>query len=59
MQPSSPIALYQQAIDAGDYQADDVQLRTVARLDTLYQALNQRQSAPAANVGIRGHLGRL
>ncbi|CNL58405.1 cell division protein ZapE [Yersinia kristensenii] len=59
MQPSSPIALYQQAIDAGDYQADDVQRRTVARLDTLYQALNQRQSTPAVNVGIRGHLGRL
>ncbi|CNH74952.1 ATPase [Yersinia kristensenii] len=59
MQPSSPIALYQQAIDAGDYQSDDVQRRTVARLDTLYQELNQRQSTPAVNVGIRGRLGRL
>ncbi|MBW5811864.1 cell division protein ZapE [Yersinia kristensenii] len=59
MQPSSPIALYQQAIDAGDYQSDDVQRRTVARLDTLYQALNQRQSAPVVNMGIRAQLGRL
>ncbi|CNG99430.1 ATPase [Yersinia thracica] len=59
MQPSSPIALYQQAIDAGDYQSDDVQRRTVARLDTLYQDLNQRQSTSVVNVGIRGRLGRL
>ena len=59
MKPSSPIALYQQAIDAGDYQPDDVQQRTVARLDTLYQELNQRHSAPALNAGIRGRLGRL
>ncbi|WP_077175468.1 cell division protein ZapE [Yersinia proxima] len=59
MQPSSPIALYQQAIDAGDYQPDDVQQRTVARLDILYQELNQRHSAPALNAGIRGRLGRL
>lgn len=59
MQPSSPIALYQQALDAGDYQPDDVQWRTVARLDTLYQELNQRPSPSVANEGIRGRLGRL
>lgn len=59
MQPSSPIALYQQAIDAGDYQPDDVQRRTVARLDTLYRELNQHHSTPAVNNGIRGRLGRL
>lgn len=54
MQPSSPIALYQQALDAGDYQPDDVQRRTVARLDTLYQELNQRQNTPPASAGLRG-----
>lgn len=59
MQPSSPIALYQQALDAGDYQPDDVQRRTVARLDTLYQELNQRQNTPPASAGLRGRLGRL
>lgn len=59
MQPSSPIALYQQAIDAGDYQPDDVQRRTVARLDTLYRELNQHHSTPTVNNSIRGRLGRL
>ncbi|RXA97083.1 MULTISPECIES: cell division protein ZapE [Yersinia] len=59
MRPSSPIALYQQALDAGDYQPDDVQRRTVARLDTIYQELNQRQNTPPARAGLRGHLGRL
>ncbi|WP_145525257.1 AFG1/ZapE family ATPase, partial [Yersinia vastinensis] len=59
MRPSSPIALYQQALDAGDYQPDDVQRRTVARLDTIYQELNQRQNTPPARAGLRGCLGRL
>ncbi|WP_145601616.1 AFG1/ZapE family ATPase, partial [Yersinia frederiksenii] len=59
MQPSSPIALYQQALDAGDYQPDDVQRRTVTRLDTLYQELNQRQNTPPARAGLRRRLGRL
>ena len=59
MQLSSPIALYQQALDAGDYQPDDVQRRTVARLDTLYQELNQRTRPSVVNEGIRGRLGRL
>ncbi len=59
MRPSSPIALYQQALDAGDYQPDDVQRRTVARLDTIYQELNQRQNTPPARAGLRGRLGRL
>ncbi|WP_145523015.1 cell division protein ZapE [Yersinia rohdei] len=58
MQPSSPRALYQQALDAGDYQPDDVQQRTVARLETIYQELNQRQSTPSASTGLRGRLGR-
>ncbi len=43
MQQSSPITLYQQALDAGGYQPDDVQRRAVARLETIYQALNQYQ----------------
>ncbi|MGE4756058.1 cell division protein ZapE [Yersinia enterocolitica] len=59
MQPSSLIALYQQAIDAGDYQPDDVQRRTVARLDTLYRELNQHHSTPTVNNSIRGRLERL
>ncbi|MGE4800137.1 cell division protein ZapE [Yersinia hibernica] len=59
MQSSSPRVLYQQALDAGDYQPDAVQQRTVARLDAIYQELNQRQSSPAGSASIRGRLGRL
>ncbi|CNH68844.1 cell division protein ZapE [Yersinia pekkanenii] len=59
MQPSTPTALYQQALDAGDYQPDDVQRRAVARLDTIYQALNQQLSTPPARAGLRGRLSRL
>jgi cell division protein ZapE len=59
MQPSTPTALYQRAIDAGNYQPDDVQRRTVARLDTLYQELIQRQNMPPASVGLWGRLNRL
>jgi cell division protein ZapE len=59
MQPSTPTTLYQQALNAGDYQPDDVQRCAVARLDTIYQALNQRQSAPPASVSLRERLNRL
>ncbi|CNH92420.1 protein with nucleoside triphosphate hydrolase domain [Yersinia aldovae] len=59
MQPSTPTALYQQALDAGDYQPDEVQRRTVARLETLYQEFIQRQNTPPASVGLRRHLHRL
>ncbi len=59
MQPSTPTALYQQALDAGNYQPDDVQRRTVARLDTLYQELIQRQNMPPVSVGLWGRLNRL
>ncbi|MCW8112479.1 cell division protein ZapE [Yersinia intermedia] len=59
MQPTTPTALYQQALAAGDYQPDEVQRRAVARLDTLYQELNQRQSARPVNTSLRGRLNRL
>ncbi len=59
MQQSSPITLYQQALDAGGYQPDDVQRRAVARLETIYQALNQYQNVPAASASLRNRLGRL
>lgn len=58
MQQSSPITLYQQALDAGGYQPDDVQRRAVARLETIYQALNQYQNVPAASASLRNRLGR-
>ncbi|CNC89046.1 ATPase [Yersinia intermedia] len=59
MQPTTPTALYQQALAAGDYQPDEVQRRAVARLDTLYQELNQRQSVRPVNTSLRGRLNRL
>ncbi|MFA3781049.1 cell division protein ZapE [Yersinia sp. 1652 StPb PI] len=59
MQPSTPTALYQQALDAGDYQPDEVQRRAVARLDRLYQELNQRQSIAPTRASLRGRLNRL
>ncbi|CQJ64076.1 ATPase [Yersinia intermedia] len=59
MQPTTPTALYQQALAASDYQPDEVQRRAVARLDTLYQELNQRQSARPVNTSLRGRLNRL
>ncbi|WP_380692232.1 cell division protein ZapE [Serratia marcescens] len=59
MQALSPLSRYQQALDAGEYQADEVQRRAVTQLDRIYQALRQK---PAANVpagGLRGKLSRL
>ncbi|CNL04418.1 cell division protein ZapE [Yersinia aleksiciae] len=59
MQPTTPTTLYQQALNAGDYQSDDVQRRAVAQLDQIYHALTQRQSEPPAGAGLRGRLNRL
>ncbi len=59
MQLSTPTTIYQQALDAGDYQPDDVQRRAVAQLDQIYHALMQRQPEPPAGGGIRGRLNCL
>ncbi|WP_413530570.1 cell division protein ZapE [Rahnella inusitata] len=59
MQPKSPLILYQNAVDAGEFQPDAVQKQAVAQLDTIYQALSAI-SAPAAQSAKRGGmLGRL
>ncbi|KAA8999247.1 AFG1 family ATPase [Affinibrenneria salicis] len=50
MQYSTPLALYQQALSAGEYQPDDVQRQTVMRLDSIWQALVNRP-APRAPSG--------
>lgn len=39
MQQTTPLALYQQALSAGEYQPDEVQHQTVIRLDDMYRAL--------------------
>ncbi|RTG02478.1 cell division protein ZapE [Serratia marcescens] len=60
MQALSPLSRYQQALDAGEYQADEVQRRAVTQLDRIYQALRQKPAANApAGGGLRGKLSRL
>ncbi|WP_168403203.1 cell division protein ZapE [Erwinia amylovora] len=60
MQTMSPLALYQQALDNGEYQPDAVQHAAVARLDAIYQALSHAgpPSAPAGT-GLFGKLHKL
>ncbi|AUX74074.1 cell division protein ZapE [Erwinia pyrifoliae] len=60
MQTMSPLALYQQALDNGEYQPDDVQHAAIIRLDGIYQALSHARppSAPAGT-GLFGKLHKL
>ncbi len=41
-QQTTPLALYQQALSAGEYQPDEVQRQTVVRLEAIHQALCER-----------------
>lgn len=59
MQALSPLSRYQQALDAGEYQADEVQRRAVTQLDRIYQSLRQKPAANAPAGGLRGKLSRL
>ncbi|HAT5002461.1 cell division protein ZapE [Serratia marcescens] len=59
MQALSPLSRYQQALEAGEYQADEVQRRAVTQLDRIYQALRQKPAASAPAGGLRGKLSRL
>ncbi|MBI6154000.1 cell division protein ZapE [Serratia surfactantfaciens] len=59
MQALSPLSRYQQALDAGEYQADEVQRRAVTQLDRIYQALLQIPAVSAPAGGLRGKLSRL
>lgn len=56
MQAQSPLSRYQQALDAGEYQADAVQRQAVTQLDQIYQALQQLPAPAAANAGKRHNL---
>lgn len=56
MQAQSPLSRYQQALDAGEYQADAVQRQAVTQLDQIYQALQQLPAPAAANAGKRRNL---
>ncbi len=59
MQALSPLSRYQQALEAGEYQADEVQRRAVTQLDRIYQALLQKPAASAPAGALRGKLSRL
>lgn len=43
---TSPLALYQQELNRGDYQPDDVQQSAVTCLDEIYQSLTERMPQP-------------
>ncbi|MDU4091883.1 MAG: cell division protein ZapE [Pantoea sp.] len=57
MQTMSPLAHYQQALDKGEYQPDEVQHAAISRLDAIQQALIARQ--PAETVPASGWRGKL
>ncbi|MCV9879727.1 cell division protein ZapE [Brenneria izbisi] len=53
MQQTTPSALYQQALSAGEYQPDDVQRQTVMRLEMIHQALCERAAQTAGETSGR------
>ncbi|MEI7363816.1 cell division protein ZapE, partial [Pectobacterium parmentieri] len=55
-QQTTPLALYQQALSTGEYQPDEVQQQTVARLEAIHQALCER--ATDDGVGAPGRAGK-
>jgi cell division protein ZapE len=58
MQAQSPLSRYQRLLAAGEYQADEVQMKAVTQLDHIYQALQQTPAVSAPTVGLRGKLNR-
>jgi cell division protein ZapE len=58
MQAQSPLSRYQRLLAAGEYQADEVQMKAVTQLDHIYQALQQTPAVSAPAVGLRGKLNR-
>ncbi|MDE1474993.1 cell division protein ZapE [Xenorhabdus bovienii] len=60
MSPITPSSLYQSALSEGQYQPDEVQRNTVARLDIIHHDLGNRspeQALPSS--GLKSILGRL
>ncbi|MDT3252943.1 cell division protein ZapE [Serratia sp. root2] len=58
MQALSPLSRYQQALEAGEYQADEVQRQAVIRLEGIYLALQQIPAASVPAGGLRGKFSR-
>lgn len=59
MQSLSPTSRYQQALNEGTHQPDDVQREAVHRLDVIYQELTQQTPTPAQSGGLKAAFGRL
>lgn len=60
MQTTSPLALYQQALDKGEYQPDEIQREAMARLDAIQHALTTEVPTVAAPAkGLFGKLNKL
>lgn len=59
MQSLSPLARYQEALNEGTHQPDDVQRDAVSRLDTIYQALTAQPQAQPEPTGLMAKMGRM
>ena len=59
MQSTSPLSRYQQALDEGSHQPDDVQREAVSRLDAIFQELTEKSPGEPAPTGMMAKFGRL
>lgn len=59
MQSLSPTSRYLQALEEGSHQPDDVQREAVNRLDTIYQELQHKATAPTPSGGLKARFGKL
>ena len=59
MQSTSPLSRYQQALDEGSHQPDDVQREAVSRLDAIYQELTEKSPGDPAPTRMMAKFGRL
>ncbi|MBL5900672.1 cell division protein ZapE [Lelliottia amnigena] len=59
MQSLSPTSRYQQALDEGTHQPDDVQRDAVNRLNSIYQKLTTEPTETAQTSGLKAAFGRL
>ncbi len=59
MQSLSPSSRYQQALNEGSHQPDDVQREAVNRLDTIYQELTAKPADVVQRGGLKAAFGRL
>jgi len=59
MQSLSPTSRYQQALDEGTHQPDDVQRDAVNRLSSIYQKLTTEPAESVQNSGLKAAFGRL